>query len=138
MALTASNLTSRKWNGVLAIYSDPHFAPAVPHIDIGVETEAGGSDVTWIDEKRLLVASDSGAVDLWTVVDNGRAMENTLSYLEHSGICSSICLNNSKQQVVSGSYDGRYALASIGCINLFGFFFLNLFFLSSKYCLSPN
>ena len=107
LALIASNLASRTWNGILAIYSDPNFAPAVPHIDIGTETEAGNSDVIWIDDKRLLVASDSGAVDLWTVLDEGRAIENSLSYLEHDDVCSSICLNASKQQVVSGSWDGR-------------------------------
>ena len=109
LAVTASNLTSRKWNGILAVYSDPKFAPAVPHIDVGTETEAGNSDVVWLDEKRLLVASDSGAVDLWTVLDSGRTIENSMSYLEHNDVCSSISLNLTKQQVVSGSWDGRYA-----------------------------
>ena len=105
--MTASNLASRKWNGILAIYSDPKFAPAVPHIDISTETEAGNSDVIWLDNKRLLVATDSGAVDLWTVLDDGRSIENSISYLEHNDVCSSISLNPTKQQIVSGSWDGR-------------------------------
>lgn len=119
LALVASNLASRRWNGFLAIYSDPKFAPAIPHIDIGTETEAGNSDVLWVDEKRLIVASDAGSVDLWTVLDNGRAIENSLCLLEHNGICSSISLNGSKQQIVSGSYDGRYhTYTTILCIRL--------------------
>jgi len=105
LALTASNLTSRKWNGILAIYSDPEFAPAAPHIDVGTETEAGNSDIIWLDERRLLVASDSGAVDLWTVLSDGSGIENSISYLEHNDVCSSISVNNTKQQVVSGSWD---------------------------------
>ena len=107
LALTASNLTSRKWNGILAIYSDPEFAPAAPHIDVGTETEAGNSDIIWLDERRLLVASDSGAVDLWTVLSDGSGIENSISYLEHNDVCSSISVNNTKQQVVSGSWDSR-------------------------------
>eukprot|EP00794_Sanderia_malayensis_P007106 gene7106-7909_t len=107
LALLGSNLASRHWDGLIAIYSDPRFAPEIPHIDCSTETEAGSSDVIWVNNKQLVVASDSGAIDVWGVLDDGKMMENSLSLAEHDNVCCSICLNDTHQQILSGSWDGR-------------------------------
>ena len=107
LALIGSNLASRQWDGFLAVYSDPAFAPEVPHIDIRSSTDAGMSDVCWVDNKRLITASDTGGVDIWKILNDGKTLEKSLSLMEHDDICCSIELNNSHQQIISGSWDGR-------------------------------
>ncbi len=108
MALIASNLSSRHWDGLIAVFSDPKFAPEIPHIDSATETEAGNSDIAWVDSKRMIVASDSGSVEVWKILEDGQAMENSLSLTEHDDICCSVCVNESHQQILSGSWDGRF------------------------------
>eukprot|EP00795_Rhopilema_esculentum_P000431 gene431-10102_t len=106
IAIIGSNLTSRTWNGMLAIYSDPKFAPEIPHIDAAVVTDAGNSDVSWVDDKQLIVASDTGAIDLWTIQNSNGTLENSISFHEHDDICSSVSLDPSRIQFASSSWDG--------------------------------
>lgn len=42
------------------IYSDPNQAPNEGFCKAGVQTEAGVTDVKWVSEKGVVVASDSG------------------------------------------------------------------------------
>ena len=101
-------MTGKNWNGCLAIFLDPKFAPNTPHVDVAAETEAGSTDVQWINKNKVVVASDSGAVDVWTLIEDGRMLEHSMSLLEHDDLCSSVSIDAGCQQIVSGSWDARY------------------------------
>ena len=60
LILGASGLSGRYWAGSLWFYEDPSNAPEVEKCSAGVQTEAGVTDIEWIDESRIAVASDSG------------------------------------------------------------------------------
>lgn len=60
LLLGASSLTGRSWQGSVWIYSDPNQAPNEGFCKAGVQTEAGVTDVKWVSEKGVVVASDSG------------------------------------------------------------------------------
>ena len=69
LLLGASSLTGRSWQGSLWIYSDPEQAPNEGFCKAGVQTEAGITDVKWVAEKGVIVASDSGEMQFhrsWT------------------------------------------------------------------------
>lgn len=60
LLLAASSLSGRSWQGSLWIYSDPEQAPNEGFCKAGVQTEAGITDIKWVAEKGVVVASDSG------------------------------------------------------------------------------
>lgn len=60
LLLGASSLSGRSWQGSVWIYSDPAQAPNEELCKAGVQTEAGVTDVKWLSEKGVVVASDSG------------------------------------------------------------------------------
>lgn len=60
LLLGASSLSGRCWQGSVWIYSDPSKAPNEELCKAGVQTEAGVSDVKWLSDKGVVVASDSG------------------------------------------------------------------------------
>lgn len=60
LLLGASSLSGRSWQGSVWIYSDPDQAPSEGFCKAGVQTEAGVTDVKWVSEKGIIVASDSG------------------------------------------------------------------------------
>lgn len=60
LLLGASSLSGRSWQGSVWIYSDPVQAPNEGFCKAGVQTEAGVTDVKWVSEKGVVVASDSG------------------------------------------------------------------------------
>lgn len=60
LLLGASSLSGRSWQGSVWIYSDPKQAPDEALCKAGVQTETGVTDVKWVSEKAIVVASDSG------------------------------------------------------------------------------
>lgn len=60
LLLGASSLSGRSWQGSVWIFSDPAKAPNEELCKAGVQTEAGVTDVKWVSEKGVVVASDSG------------------------------------------------------------------------------
>lgn len=66
LLLGASSLSGRSWQGSVWIYSDPNQAPNEGFCKAGVQTEAGVTDVKWVSEKGVVVASDSGKKQIHT------------------------------------------------------------------------
>ena len=62
LVLAASGLTGKSWMGSLWFYEDPASAPQTDRCSAGVRTEAGITDMEWIDENRLAIGSDTGRV----------------------------------------------------------------------------
>jgi FOG: WD40 repeat len=104
LAVASSNLTGRDWDGAIAIFDDPKFAPNLPHVDFGSKLESGVKAVDWINEKKLVVATDAGTLEVFDLKEQP-ALENSLRFIEHGDMCSTISVNNQTKQLLSGSYD---------------------------------
>lgn len=109
LVVAASNLTGRSWNGLLAVFNDAAFAPNIPHIDYASLNEAGCTDVQWIDENRVVAATDAGTVEVWKLKD-APIMENIVMLSEHDDVCSAISVSNHSKQIVSAGWDGYIKL----------------------------
>ena len=107
MAVASSALTGRTWNGSLWIFKDRAKAPDVHYCSAGSPTECGTTDIKWIDSRRLVLGTDSGAVDIWSLSGSFQDLENMATFSEHDDTVSSVSVDCVKNKVVSGSWDRR-------------------------------
>ncbi|OBS79822.1 hypothetical protein A6R68_21975 [Neotoma lepida] len=105
LLLGASSLSGRCWAGSLWFFKDPSAAPNEGFCSAGVQTEAGVADLTWVGDKGILVASDSGAVELWELDENETLIVSKFCKYEHDDIVSTVTVLSSGTQAVSGSKD---------------------------------
>ncbi|CAN0429465.1 unnamed protein product [Lampetra planeri] len=103
MLLAASSLTGRYWMGSIWFYKDPSKAPEEGFCSAGVQTEAGVVDALWVGDRGILVASDSGALELWELAENEAYLCSRHCRYEHNDIVTRISTSGSR--VVSGSLD---------------------------------
>lgn len=107
LLLGASSLTGRNWQGSVWIYSDPTQAPNEDLCKAGVQTESGVTDVKWVSEKAIVVASDSGALELWELAEDERLLVNRFTKHEHDHIVTTVSPVTGANSVVTGSMDCR-------------------------------
>lgn len=107
LLLAASSLSGRCWQGSLWVYSDPKLAPSEGFCRAGVQTEAGVSDVHWISDRALLLASDSGSVELWDLAEDERLLVNRFSRQEHGDVVTGVSACVGGRTAVSCSADCR-------------------------------
>eukprot|EP00069_Balaena_mysticetus_P010620 bmy_20746T0 len=105
LLLGASSLSGRCWAGSLWLFKDPCAAPNEGFCSAGVQTEAGVADLTWVGDRGILVASDSGAVELWELDENETLIVSKFCKYEHDDIVSTVSVLSSGTQAVSGSKD---------------------------------
>ncbi|XP_069489397.1 methylosome protein WDR77 [Ambystoma mexicanum] len=105
LLLSASGLSGRCWGGSIWVFKDASRAPNEGFCTAGVQTEAGVADVTWVSEKGILVASDSGAVELWELDENESLIVNKFCRYEHDDIVTTVSVLGTGAQAVSGSKD---------------------------------
>lgn len=105
LLLGASSLSGRCWAGSLWLFKDPRAAPNEGFCSAGVQTEAGVADLTWVGDRGILVASDSGAVELWELDENETLIVSKFCKYEHDDIVSTISVLSSGTQAVSGGKD---------------------------------
>ncbi|XP_017653897.1 methylosome protein 50 isoform X4 [Nannospalax galili] len=105
LLLGASSLSGRCWAGSLWFFKDPCAAPNEGFCSAGVQTEAGVADLTWVGDKGILVASDSGAVELWELDENETLIVSKFCKYEHDDIVSTVSVLSSGTQAISGSKD---------------------------------
>nr|DBA33982.1 TPA: hypothetical protein GDO54_001593 [Pyxicephalus adspersus] len=105
LLMSASSLNSRTWGGSIWVFKDPLGAPNENLCTAGVQTEAGVTDVAWVQEKGILVASDTGSVELWELLDNESLLANKFTTYEHDNIVTSLSVFTGGLQAVSGSKD---------------------------------
>uniref|UniRef100_UPI00358DF933 methylosome protein WDR77 n=1 Tax=Myxine glutinosa TaxID=7769 RepID=UPI00358DF933 len=131
MVLGAAALTGRYWMGSIWVYKEASRAPEEAHCTAGVQTEAGLSDVAWLGEKSVVVASDTGALELWKLAENDSYLTNCASHYEHDDLVCSVSVG--VDTLVSGSLDGsikvwdknefkvistyRGHVAGVGCVS---------------------
>ncbi|KAM4612546.1 methylosome protein WDR77 [Polymixia lowei] len=107
LLLGASSLTGRCWLGSIWVYSEPGKAPNEGFCQAGVQTEAGVTDAKWVSEKGVLVASDSGALELWELAEDERLLANRFTKHEHDHIVTSVSPVVGASSAVTGSMDCR-------------------------------
>ncbi|XP_036387433.1 methylosome protein 50 [Megalops cyprinoides] len=105
LLLGASSLTGRCWLGSIWVYKDPRQSPNEGYCTAGVQTEAGVSEAKWLSERGILVASDSGAVELWELAEDESLMVNKFSRHEHDDIVTSVSPTAGGGHAASGSMD---------------------------------
>nr|XP_014347911.1 PREDICTED: methylosome protein 50 isoform X2 [Latimeria chalumnae] len=105
LLLGASSLTSRCWLGSIWLFKDPLKAPDEGFCSAGVQTEAGVSDLKWVSDKGIFVASDSGAVELWELAENETLIVNKFCKYEHDNIVTKVSILAGGTLAVSGSQD---------------------------------
>ena len=105
LALAASNLNGKTWDGVIAVFNDAHFAPNIPHIDNGSLNESGCTAIDWIDTENIVTSTDAGTIEIWKKSES-LMLENSVVFAEHNDVCSSISVLKQTKHLVSGSWDG--------------------------------
>ncbi|XP_057702168.1 methylosome protein 50 [Corythoichthys intestinalis] len=107
LLLGCSSLTGRSWQGSLWIYSNPEQAPNEGFCKAGVQTETGVTDVKWMSEKSVVVASDAGALELWELAEDERLLVNRFTKHEHDHIVTSVSPVAAGNGAITGSMDCR-------------------------------
>lgn len=113
LAIGSSKLTGRYWNGSLWLFKTPDlapdsiYAPDNKHFSCCASTNAGCTDLMWLDEKRLAFASDNGIIELWCMGENFNEVDILANLNGHDDIVHSISVNCDKVKIVSGSLDMR-------------------------------
>ncbi|KAF3819504.1 hypothetical protein GH733_015013 [Mirounga leonina] len=118
LLLGASSLSGRCWAGSLWLFKDPCAAPNEGFCSAGVQTEAGVADLTWVGDRGILVASDSGAVELWELDENETLIVSKFCKYEHDDIVSTVSVLSSGTQAHQGlgpcPADGTEFIPGIG------------------------
>lgn len=107
LLLGASSLSGRSWQGSVWIYSEPEQAPNEEKCKAGVQTETGITDLKWVSEKGIVVASDSGALELWELAEDERLLVNRFTKHEHDHIVTTVSPVTGASSAVTGSMDCR-------------------------------
>ncbi|XP_073324667.1 methylosome protein WDR77 [Pagrus major] len=114
LLLGASSLSGRSWQGSVWIFSDPAKAPNEELCKAGVQTEAGVTDVKWVSEKGVVVASDSGALELWELAEDERLLVNRFTKHDHDHIVTTVSPVTGASSAVTGSMDCRVKVWDLG------------------------
>ncbi|XP_028261409.1 methylosome protein WDR77 [Parambassis ranga] len=107
LLLGASSLSGRTWQGSVWIYSDPEQAPSEGFCKAGVQTETGVTDVKWVSDKGVVVASDSGALEFWELTEDEHLLVNRFTKHDHDHIVTTVSPIAGANSAVTGSMDCR-------------------------------
>lgn len=105
----SSCLTGRVWEGYLwAVESVKDFHSVSDRSLTAARTMAGNTDVLWITENLLAVASDSGLLEIWEHTSLGHTLQQLFTLGSHDDMVMSLCHLGESQKIASGSADSRY------------------------------
>jgi uncharacterized protein (DUF983 family) len=86
---------------------DSIYAPDNKHCSCCASTDAGCTDLTWLDLKRLAFASDNGIIEIWSTGESFNEVDILANLTGHDDIVQSISVNCDRVKIVSGSLDMR-------------------------------
>ena len=114
IAIVSSCLTGRVWEGFLwAVESAQDFSSVSNRSLTASRTMAGNSDVLWLTENLLAIASDCGLLEVWEHTPLGHALQQLFTLGSHDDMVMSLCHLGKSQKIASGSADSRYMLLSV-------------------------
>ncbi|XP_019638150.1 PREDICTED: methylosome protein 50-like [Branchiostoma belcheri] len=105
LIMGASRLTGRYWTGSLWHFQDPSVAPHVEQCTAGVQTEAGIADLQLINDNQLIVASDSGAIEMWQLSEEGESFQTLWYSYAHDSTVHTVSTAPDANAAVSGGAD---------------------------------
>lgn len=97
--------TANIWDGELLLFSDPASAPDRKRAAARTATPAGCADAQWLDERKVVTASDTGALNVWDWQGDG-TIDLLLELAEH--VCSHRRPLGRRSKVLSASEDCSY------------------------------
>ena len=112
-ALASSALTGQIWDGNLWVFDSIDEFKKCPNLYMfNTRLSAGISDILWLtDEQRLLVALDSGELEIWNCRPPGNGLEMCGCLKAHDDMALCMCqlggVAGKEDKVVSGGADGR-------------------------------
>lgn len=112
-AVASSSLTGQMWDGNLWVFKSIQDFQECPNLYmVNTRTSAGISDVLWLSgEQNLLVASDSGELEIWNCSPLGNSLERGGVLRSHDDMVLCVCrlgdMAVGGDKVVSGGADGR-------------------------------
>ncbi|KAM9759824.1 methylosome protein WDR77 [Menidia menidia] len=114
LLLGTSSLSGRNWQGSVWIYSEPEQAPNEGFCKAGVQTESGITDVKWVADQKIVVASDSGALELWELAEDERLLVNRFTKYDHDHIVTTVSPIPGANSAVTGSMDCSIKVWDLG------------------------
>uniref|UniRef100_A0A8B9GXS9 Methylosome protein WDR77 n=1 Tax=Astyanax mexicanus TaxID=7994 RepID=A0A8B9GXS9_ASTMX len=97
----------RCWLGSLWVFSDAKLAPNEGYCKAGVQTEAGVTHAEWLTNRAIVLASDSGAVELWELAEDERLLVNRFTRHEHDHVVTSVSPTADAGHAVSSGMDSH-------------------------------
>ena len=109
MGVVSSCLTGRLWEGFLwAVESVKDFQSVSNRTLTAARTMAGNSDILWLTENLLAVASDCGLLEVWEHTSLGHGLQQLFTLGSHDDMVMSLCHLGESPRIASGSADSRY------------------------------
>ena len=109
IGVVSSCLTGRVWEGHLwAVESAKEFQSLSNCGLTAARTMAGNSDVLWLTDSLLAVASDCGLLEVWEHTPLGHSLQQLFTLGSHDDMVMSLCHLGESQRIASGSADSRY------------------------------
>lgn len=88
----SSNFIGRYWSGRMGIWDACSKVPDMHQIMAGAETQTGINDAKWFSPSGVIVASDSGAVEVWGFDSEDCILNNeSYSYI-HDDVVNSVAI----------------------------------------------
>ena len=107
----SSCLTGRVWEGSLwAVESVKNFQSVSNRSLTAARTMAGNSDVLWLTDNLLAVASDCGLLEVWEHASPGHSLQQLFTLGSHDDMVMSLCHLGESPRIASASADSRYVL----------------------------
>ena len=109
IAVVSSCLTGRVWEGFLwAVESAKDFDSVSNRGLTAGRTMAGNTDILWLNEKLLVIASDCGLLEVWEHTSLGHTLQQLFTLGSHDDMVMSMSHLGESQRIASGSADSRY------------------------------
>ena len=108
IAVISSCLTGRVWEGFIwAVESVGDFQSIANRGMTAARTIAGNSDILWFNENHLIVASDSGLLEIWEHMPPGHTLQQLFTLSSHDDMVMSLSQLGNSHRIVSGGADSR-------------------------------
>ena len=108
ISVVSSCLTGRVWEGFIWAVESVEDFQSIPNRGLAAaRTIAGNSDILWFNENHLIVASDSGLLEIWEHTPPGHTLQQLFTLSSHDDMVMSLSQLGKSHRIASGSADSR-------------------------------